>query len=154
MARRSRDWNEGLAQDLRDQEFAREFLLAAMDEGVPIQVALGKVIRAMGVKEFAAKVKMAGPNVLRAINPRHNPTHDTMDRLPKPFRLKLSLARVEEPQRGATRRWSCEPSPSPDFLIGKIKGIFIDHSPKIPDRETSGLFISVEGLYSRSGTSI
>ena len=39
MARRSRDWNEGLAQDLRDQEFAREFLLAAMDEGVPIQIA-------------------------------------------------------------------------------------------------------------------
>ena len=94
MARRSRDWNEGLAQDLRDQEFAREFLLAAMDEGVPIQVALGKVIRAMGVKEFAAKVKMAGPNVLRTINP----TQDTINRLLKPFRLKLSLARIEEPR--------------------------------------------------------
>ena len=61
MARRSRDWNEGLAQDLRDQKFAREFLMAAMDEGVPIQIALGKVIRAMGVKEFAAKVRMASP---------------------------------------------------------------------------------------------
>ena len=42
MARRSRDWNEGLAQDLRDEEFAQGFLLAAMDEGVPIQHALGK----------------------------------------------------------------------------------------------------------------
>ena len=31
--RRTRDWNEGLAQDLRDQEFAREFLLAAMGRG-------------------------------------------------------------------------------------------------------------------------
>ena len=31
----------------------------------------------MGVKEFAAKVRMASPNVLRAINPRHNPTQDT-----------------------------------------------------------------------------
>ena len=98
MARRSRDWNEGLAQDLRDQQFAREFLLAAMDEGVPIQVALGKVIRAMGVKEFAAQVKMAGPNVLRAINPRHNPTQDTMNRLLKPFRLTLSLVRIETPR--------------------------------------------------------
>ena len=76
MARRSRDWNEGLAQDLQDREFAREFLMAAMDEGVPIQVALGKVIRAMGVKEFAAKVRMASPDVLRAINPRHNPTRE------------------------------------------------------------------------------
>ena len=62
------------------------------------QVALGKVIRAMGVKEFAAKVKMAGPNVLRAIHPRHNPTQDTMNRLLKPFRLKLSLARIDEPR--------------------------------------------------------
>ena len=58
MARRSRDWNEGLAQDLQDQEFAREFLLAAMDDGVPIQTALGKVIRVMGVKEFAGKVRV------------------------------------------------------------------------------------------------
>ena len=36
--------------------------LAAMDEGAPIHGALGKVIRAMGLKEFAAKVKMAGPS--------------------------------------------------------------------------------------------
>ena len=98
MARRSRDWNEGLAKDLRDREFAREFLLAAMDEGVPIQVALGKVIRAMGVKEFAATVKMASPNVLRAINPRHNPTQDSLNRLLKPFRLRLSLARLDSPR--------------------------------------------------------
>lgn len=60
MARRSNDWNEGLAQDLRAQEFAREFLQAAMDEGVPLQVAPGKAIRAMRVKAFAAKGEMAG----------------------------------------------------------------------------------------------
>lgn len=95
MARRSRDWNEGLARDLRNRDFAREFLLAAMEEGIPIQTALGKVIRAMGVKEFASKVRMASPNVLRAINARHNPTQDTMNRLLKPFRLKLSLARID-----------------------------------------------------------
>jgi len=74
MARRSEDWNVGLARDLQDPKFAREFLLGAVEEGVPVQVALGKVIRATGVKEFAAKVRMASPNVLRAINPRHNPT--------------------------------------------------------------------------------
>ena len=32
------------------------------------------------------------PNVLRAINPRHNPTQDTLNRLLKPFKLRLSLA--------------------------------------------------------------
>ena len=31
MARRSKDWNVGLAQDLRDANFAREFLLAAIE---------------------------------------------------------------------------------------------------------------------------
>ena len=97
MARRSRDWNEGLAQDLRDPEFARDFLLAAMDEGVSIQTALGKVIRAMGVKEFAEQAEMASPNVLRAINPRHNPTQATLSRLLKPLRLRLSLARLDDP---------------------------------------------------------
>jgi DNA-binding phage protein len=99
VARRSRDWNVGLAQDLRDPGFAREFLLASIDEGVDLQIALGKVIRAMGVKEFATKVHMASPNVLRAINPRHNPTQDTLNRLLRPFRLRLSLA----PIKGTTR---------------------------------------------------
>ena len=96
MARRSKDWNEGLARDLQDLEFAREFLMAAIEEGIPLQIALGKVIRAMGVKEFASIVNMASPNVLRAINPRHNPTQDTLNRLLKPFNLKLSLAPIEK----------------------------------------------------------
>jgi DNA-binding phage protein len=97
MARRSKDWNQGLAEDLRNAEFARGFLVAAIEEGVPLQAALGKVIRAMGVKEFAAEVRMASPNVLRAIDPRHNPTQRTLNRLLQAFRLKLSLASLEEP---------------------------------------------------------
>lgn len=94
MTRRSRDWNVGLAEDLKDRAFAREFLLASIEEGVPLQVALRKVVRAMGVKEFADKVGMASPNLLRTLNPHHNPTQDTLNRLLKPFRLKLSLAPI------------------------------------------------------------
>lgn len=99
MARRSKDWNVGLAQDLRDREFAREFLLAAIEEGVSIQIALGKVIRAIGIKEFSVIIGIAGPNILRAINPRHNPTQETLNRLLKPFKLRLSLAPIAEPKR-------------------------------------------------------
>ena len=99
MARRSSDWNAGLAQDLPDREFAREFLMAAIDEGVPIQAALAKVIRATGVKEFAARVRMASPNVLRAIDRRYNPTQRTLNRLLRPFNLRLSLARIEVTKR-------------------------------------------------------
>jgi DNA-binding phage protein len=102
MARRSKDWDAGLAHDLRDSQFAREFLLAAIDEeGLPVQVALGKVIRAIGVKEFAKKVRMASPNVLRAVNRKHNPTQDTLNRLLRPFGLRLALARL--PERKARR---------------------------------------------------
>lgn len=99
MARRSKDWNEGLAQDLQDPEFAREFLLAAIEEGVSIQAALGKAIRALGVKEFAAKVGLPSSNLLRAINTKHNPTQNTLNKLLKPFRLRLSLAPIEQPRR-------------------------------------------------------
>ena len=99
MARRSKDWNVGLAQDLRNPDFAREFLLAAIDEGVSIQVALGKVIRAIGIKEFSARIGIASPNILRAIHARHNPTQETLNRLLTPFKLKLSLAPIEQPKR-------------------------------------------------------
>ena len=66
------------------------------------------MIRASGVKEFAAQVKMAGPNVLRAIDPGHNPTQDAINRLLKPFRLKLSLARIEETRRRPRGRSAVE----------------------------------------------
>jgi probable addiction module antidote protein len=99
MARRTKDWNEGLAKDLQNPQFASEFLLAAVEEGVPLQKALGKVIRAMGVKEFAEKIGMESANLLRAINPRHNPTQATINRLLKPFGLKLSLAPITKPKR-------------------------------------------------------
>jgi len=104
MSRRSKDWNEGLARDLRDETFAREFLLATVQEGVPLQVAIAKVARAMGVKEFARKVQMASPNLLRALNPQHNPTHETLNRLLKPFSLKLGLAPVPQVGQRKQRR--------------------------------------------------
>ncbi len=94
MARRSREWNEGLSQDLRNPAFAQVFILSSIEEGIAVQAALGKVIRALGVKEFAKKVKMASPNVLRAIDSRHNPTQETLNRLLKPFGLCLSVAPI------------------------------------------------------------
>ena len=92
MARRSEDWNIDLAKRLRNPKFARAFLLAAIDEGLTIQQALGKVIRAIGITEYAAQVDMPRSNVHRAIRPQHNPTQETLNRLLPPFRLRLSLA--------------------------------------------------------------
>ncbi len=94
MARRAKDWNEGLAKDLQDSEFARQFIKAALDEGLPIQKVLGKVIRAYGIKEFAKRTNISSPNLLRAIDPRHNPTQETLNRLLRPFGLRLSVAPI------------------------------------------------------------
>lgn len=92
MARRSRDWNEGLARDLRDPKFAREFIIALLDEEFTLQQALGKVIRAYGIKEFAGKTRLPSSNISRAINPKHNPTQRILEQLLRPFGLKLSVA--------------------------------------------------------------
>jgi DNA-binding phage protein len=100
MTRRSRDWNEGLAEDLQDPEFARQFLTAAVEDGVPLKLALAKVIRATGVKEFSATVGMPSPNVLRAINPTHNPTQETLERLLKPFGLRIGREQIKQRRKG------------------------------------------------------
>ena len=92
MVRRHSDWEQDLARKLRKANFAREFILALVGEGDSVQTALGSVIRQIGVKEFSEKVGMDSSNVLRAIHPRHNPTQETLDRLLKPFGLRLTLA--------------------------------------------------------------
>lgn len=69
---RSKDWDEGLAGDLQDRDFAREFLLAAVEEDISIQASLGKVIRAYGLKEFTAEIDMPRSNLSRALRPSFN----------------------------------------------------------------------------------
>ena len=93
---RSQDWNVGLAEDLRDPEFAREFLLAATEEDLSIQIALGKVIRAYGLKEFAERVQMPSSNLVRALNLDSNVTQKTLNRLLQPFGLQLSVAPIPD----------------------------------------------------------
>ena len=90
------NWDEGLQKDLRNSEFAREFILAAIEEGLSIQEALSQTIRAYGVKEFAKKIGMPSSNIVRAINPDHNPTQDTLNKLLKPFKLQLSVASTDK----------------------------------------------------------
>jgi DNA-binding phage protein len=98
MTRRSRDWNEQLAKDLRDPEFAREFILALLDEGFTVQQALAKTIRNHGIKEFARKAKMPSSNVSRAVRQSYNPSQRLLERLLKPFGLRLTAA--PEKKRG------------------------------------------------------
>lgn len=96
MAKRSRDWNEQLARDLRSRRFAQQFILSALEEDIKIQAVLSKVIRAYGIKEFAAKAGLAPSNLSRALNPKYNPTQATLDRILRPFGLRLTVAPISQ----------------------------------------------------------
>jgi DNA-binding phage protein len=96
MSRRSQDWNEGLARDLKNPEFAREFLMSSLEEGLSSQQALRKVILTYGLKEFSKRVKIPSSNISRALNPNHNPTLETLNKLLRPFGLKLTIAPIKE----------------------------------------------------------
>lgn len=91
MTKRTRDWDEGLAEDLKDPVFAREFLIATTEEEIPLQEALGRVIRCYGIKEFAEKINVPSSNVSRAIDVHHNPTQETLNKLLSPFGLMLGV---------------------------------------------------------------
>ena len=94
MSKRTQDWNESLAKDLKSKRFAQQFILSAQDEGLALQEILRKVIHAHGVKEFADKIDMAPANLSRVLNPRANPTQATLNRLLKPFGLKLTVTTI------------------------------------------------------------
>lgn len=92
---RTRDWNEDLAKKLKDKEYAREFVLACLEEGLAIQQALSKVVRAYGVKEYARKIKMAPSNLVRALNSETKSlTTKTLNQILKPLGLELTLRKT------------------------------------------------------------
>jgi DNA-binding phage protein len=96
MSRRTNDWSEGLAKDLKNISFAKEFILASLEEDISIQEVLGKVIRAYGIKEFSKKVKIPSSNIVRTINPKYNPTYETLNKLLKPFGLKVGISTISK----------------------------------------------------------
>lgn len=101
MSRRSREWNEGLAHDLRHPEFARGFIAALIEEGMTLHEALGMTIRAYGIKEFAEVTGLPSSNVSRAINPNYNPSQKVLQKLLRPFQLRLSVVSTEKPSQAA-----------------------------------------------------
>ena len=90
MPMRSRDWNEGLSERLQDLEYASDFLLTLVEEGHSLQEALGITIRGYGVREFSHLIDLNESAIQRAIDPNHNPTKSTLEKLLTPFSLRLA----------------------------------------------------------------
>ena len=105
MVRRAKDWDEHMLEDLNDPAFASELMLAGVENGMTLRQALGDIIRGIGVKEFASKVGMPGPHVVRAVDPTHNPTEETLERLLRPFGLRLGLTPIQRRKRTRRVRW-------------------------------------------------
>ena len=85
------DWEEGLMRDLQDPKFAQGYVEACLEEGVPLEKALGDVVRAQGVAKVAKRAHLDRPNVIRALRPKGNPTLATLRRLLSGVGLELSV---------------------------------------------------------------
>ncbi len=84
-------WEDGLLEKLRDPEFAKGYMEACLEEGVPLEVALGDVVRAQGVAQVARRAHLDRPNVIRALRPKANPTLSTLKRLLSGVGLELAV---------------------------------------------------------------
>lgn len=84
-------WEDGLMKDLQDPEFAKGYVEACLEDGVPLEVALGDVVRAQGVGKVARRAHLDRPNVIRALRPKANPTLLTLKRLLSGVGLELAV---------------------------------------------------------------
>jgi DNA-binding phage protein len=91
MPTRSTDWNEYVSKELKDMDFAQGFLLSLLEEGDDLQTALGRLVRIYGVKEYAKLVDMEESAIQRAVNPNHNPTKGTLEKILAPLKLTLGV---------------------------------------------------------------
>jgi probable addiction module antidote protein len=91
MVMKTKNWDDVLTEDLKDPQSAKLFIEACLEEGVPLQTALGKVLKAQGMAKVARKSKIALPNVIRAVRDDSNPTFDTLTKLLSVVGLDLSV---------------------------------------------------------------
>ena len=91
MPKRCKEWDETLQKELKKPKFARAFIEASMKDGLPIQVAIAQVVKAMGVVEYSKKVGMHSQNLHRLLQPKSNPTMETLKILLKPLGLTLGI---------------------------------------------------------------
>ncbi|MBL6991858.1 MAG: hypothetical protein ISR65_18895 [Bacteriovoracaceae bacterium] len=89
---RSNSYDETLSQELKDPEFAQEYLLALTedeDEPMDIEDALRLAITKMGTTDFAQIISEDKANVDKFIKGKRNLKEDTLNRYLSHFELKI-----------------------------------------------------------------
>lgn len=103
MARRSKDWEESLSLDLRSTVKARrEFFLALIEEGYDWMDALNKVIKIIGVNEYAELVgNIKSSNLINQLKSDSNITLNTLEKIIVPLDIKLTFREKSKKVRKA-----------------------------------------------------
>ncbi len=91
--KRHKSYDKELAEDLKDQEFAKNFLFDLMegDDGLSAFEALKHTIRRMGVKEFSKDSKIPYESVCRMLESEKIPKINTLDRYFAVFGLRMKI---------------------------------------------------------------
>ncbi len=97
--RRTKSYDEELSKELRDPEFAREFILGLMDGdgALSLEDALRRTIEVMGVREFCALARakkvssIHESNVVDFLKGKRHPKADTINGYLKPWKLRAEL---------------------------------------------------------------
>jgi probable addiction module antidote protein len=107
MTKRTRDYESDLVKQLKDAEFAVEYLNASLednDEGSDSRflMALRQVAQAQGgMTEIAAKSGMARPALYRALSETGNPEFLTLKTLLDSLCLKLAVEQREHKKQAS-----------------------------------------------------
>ncbi len=93
MARRYKDWEEGLSEDLKESvENRKEFFLALLEEGYSWREAINKIVKLIGVNEYAELIgDMKASNLLNQLKEDSNITIKTLDKITKPLGIELTF---------------------------------------------------------------
>ena len=97
MPRRSKSYDEAIAKEMQDPEFARGMVLHAIKQsGYSIEEALQHAIQSMGIKEFSDKSGLPLQNVSDFVNGKRKLGFRNISRCLSVFGLKFVVAKDDE----------------------------------------------------------
>lgn len=97
MARRSKSYDDAIAKEMQDPDFARGMVLHAIEQsGYTVEEALQHAIQSMGIKEFSSKSSLPLQNISDFVNGKRKFGLKNITRCLAVFGLKLVVARDDE----------------------------------------------------------
>jgi hypothetical protein len=91
VARRTKNWNPGIAKKLQSKAYRQEFFLTLVEEeGLDLREAIFVFAQSMGNQEFAKLVDMPASNASRAANPKNDVKWTTVEHILSKIGVNLS----------------------------------------------------------------